>query len=166
MAPTWTTRRATARFYPNFVGELRAKMASDPTGRKYILSGSAECGAVGATTSDATSSLPDSVIAQMDVLSVMFYDNPTTSVGEPGFPALVQQWSQKIAALNPATRFMVGSVGSPAAGFQLSMTPDTIAASVAGVKAMKLPNFAGFSVWDAGYAMDNPGFLEAIKKAL
>jgi chitinase len=149
------------KFYNEFVTEMRSKMSSDSS-KKYLMSAEPVCADVQATDS----SIPDSVLPMLDFVNIQFYNNEGEGIGGDKFQDNIQAWAKKFAAASPSPKLFLGIPGGPGAASSNIQSADEIKKTITSVKNMNLTNFGGVGVWDAGFAMADPAFPEAVKGSL
>ena len=149
------------KFYKEFVTELRSKMDSDPS-KDYLMSAEPMC----AFFNDAESSIPDSVLPMLDFVNVQFYNNEAQGIGGSEFKSAIQSWAGKLAAASPSPKLFLGVPGGKGAASTNIQSADEIKKTITSVKGMNLTGFGGVGVWDAGFAMADDVFPEAVKSSL
>lgn len=112
------------------------------------------------------SSIPDSILSQLDFLNVQFYNNQDQGIGGSDFTATIQGWAKKFASVTPSPKLFLGVPGGTGAASTNIQTSDQIKSTIQSVKTMNITGFGGVGIWDAGYAMANTGFPDAVKTAL
>ena len=141
--------------YEAFARTLRAQFAQDAS-RQYLLTAAPGC-------DPPSKSIPNSVVRQCDYVWAQFYDNPDCAHGSAGFSKAVREWSQVLQG-SPAKLFVGGTAHSGSRGY---MAAGQLAQVARQVRGMGLPNFGGYALWDASYALTDAGDLPAqLKKAL
>lgn len=148
-------------FYKEFVTEMRSKMDSDSS-RKYLMSAEPMCGVV----DDPESSIPDSVLSMLDFVNVQFYNNRDQGIGGKDFEANIKAWAEKFADASPSPKLYLGIPGGEDAAGSNVQSADEIKKTIESVKKMNLPGFGGVGIWDAGFAMADEAFPEAVKSSL
>lgn len=148
-------------FYKEFVTEMRSKMDSDSS-RKYLMSAEPMC----AFFDEAESSIPDSVLPMLDFVNVQFYNNEAQGIGGKDFESTVKSWAKKFADADPSPKLFLGVPGGEGAAGSNIQSADEIKKTIASVKNMNLTGFGGVGVWDAGFAMADEAFPEAVKSSL
>lgn len=148
-------------FYKEFVTELRSKMDSDSS-KDYLMSAEPMC----AFFDDAESSIPDSVLPMLDFVNVQFYNNEAQGIGGDEFKSTIQSWAKKFAAASPSPKLFLGIPGGKGAASTNIQSADEIKKTIESVKNMNITGFGGVGVWDAGFAMADAAFPEAVKSSL
>ncbi|KAG8157221.1 hypothetical protein KVR01_012929 [Diaporthe batatas] len=148
-------------FYKEFVTEMRSKMDSDSS-RKYLMSAEPMCAVVG----DTESSIPDSVLSMLDFVNVQFYNNPDQGIGGKDFETNIKDWAKKFADAKPSPKLYLGVPGGKGAAGSNIQSADEIKKTIESVKNMNLSGFGGVGIWDAGFAMADEAFPEAVKGSL
>ncbi|PSR88696.1 glycoside hydrolase superfamily [Coniella lustricola] len=153
--------------YDTFLSTLSASIKSDSS-HTYYLSAAPEAHTVDA--GDDTS-IPESTMKYFDWLNIQFYNDATNEIGASGFNSSITKWNTLLSGISPSPKLVVGVPGGTGAADASSSKPamqtaDQIKDTVAGIKSLKLSNFGGVAIWDAGYAAKNTGFSAAVKSAL
>lgn len=148
-------------FYKEFVTEMRSKMDSDSS-RKYLMSAEPMCGVV----DDPESSIPDSVLSMLDFVNVQFYNNQDQGIGGKDFETNIKAWAKKFADASPSPKLYLGIPGGEDAAGSNVQSADEIKKTIESVKKMNLTGFGGVGIWDAGFAMADDAFPEAVKSSL
>lgn len=112
------------------------------------------------------SSIPDSILSQLDFVNIQFYNNEQQGIGGSEFTTTIQGWAKKFASVSPSPKLFLGVPGGDGAAGQNIQTPDQIKSTIQSVKNMNITGFGGVGIWDAGYAIKNTGFPDAVKGAL
>lgn len=149
------------KFYEEFVTEVRSKMDSDSS-RTYLISAEPVCGVYKLTDS----SIPDSVLPMIDFVSVQFYNNEDQGIGGGDFNEVIRAWADKFAAASPSPKLFLGIPGGEGAARTNIQSADEIKKTIAAVKDLNITGFGGVGIWDAGFAMVDEAFPEAVKSAL
>ncbi|KAL1868880.1 Chitinase 2 [Diaporthe australafricana] len=148
-------------FYKEFVSEVRSKMDSDSS-RTYLISAEPVCGVF----EETESSIPDSVLPMLDFVNVQFYNNEPQGIGGSDFEDVIKAWADKFAAASPSPKLFLGIPGGEGAARSNIQSAGEIKETIAAVKDMGITGFGGVGIWDAGYAMVDEAFPEAVKSAL
>lgn len=148
-------------FYKEFVTEMRSKMDSDSS-REYLMSAEPMC----AFFDEAESSIPDSVLPMLDFVNVQFYNNEAQGIGGSEFDSAIKAWAKKFAAASPSPKLFLGVPGGEGAASTNIQSADEIKKTITSVKNMNLTGFGGVGIWDAGFAMADEAFPEAVKSSL
>lgn len=148
-------------FYKEFVTEIRSKMDSDSS-KDYFMSAEPMC----AFFDDAESSIPDSVLPMLDFVNVQFYNNEAQGIGGSDFNSAIKAWAKKFAAASPSPQLFLGVPGGEGAASTNIQSADEIKKTITSVKNMNLTGFGGVGIWDAGFAMIDEAFPEAVKSSL
>lgn len=106
-------------------------------------------------------SLPFSVLDQVDMTWVQFYNNPGCGHGSSGFMDSVKDWSAKTKG-----KLYIAGPGSADSAGSGYLDAAAIAKEIAQVQALGLKNFGGYALWDASTAKANGDYGAAVKKAL
>lgn len=148
-------------FYKEFATEMRSKMDSDSS-RKYLMSAEPMC----AFFDQSESSIPDSVLPMLDFVNVQFYNNAPQGIGGKDFDSTIQAWAKKFAEASPSPKLFLGVPGGKGAANDNIQSADEIKKTITSVKNMNLTGFGGVGIWDAGFAMVDEAFPEAVKSSL
>lgn len=151
-------------YYEEFVAKL-VSYFDDDSSNIYYLSADPVCGSVG---DGNKTSIPESIMHQIDFLNIQFYNNDKQEIGSDGFEDNIKQWDTLLSSMDPSPKLFVGVPGGEGAARDGVDIQDAtqISQTIAGIKDMDLASFGGMMIWDAGYAMNNTGFPEAVKSAL
>lgn len=134
-------------------------MDSDSS-RKYLMSAEPMCGFV----DEPESSIPDSVLSMLDFVSVQFYNNEPQGIGGKDFENNIKAWAKKLADAGP--KLYLGVPGGEGAAGTNVQSADEVKKTIESVKKMNLTGFGGVGIWDAGFAMVDEAFPEAVKSSL
>lgn len=148
-------------FYEEFVTELRNLTASDSS-KDYFISAEPMCGVF----DQPESSIPDSVLHMLDFVNVQFYNNEAQGIGGSNFESTIKSWAEKLAAVSPSPKLFLGIPGGVGAAGTSVQSADEIKKTIESVKSMDLAGFGGVGIWDAGIAMADEAFPEAVKSSL
>ncbi|KAJ0120777.1 endochitinase chi3 [Diaporthe amygdali] len=149
------------KFYQEFVTEMRSKMGTDSS-RTYLMSAEPMC----AFFNDADSSIPDSVLPMLDFVNIQFYNNEAQGIGGKDFNSAIQSWAKKFAAASPSPKLFLGVPGGEGAASTNIQSADEIKDTITSVKNMNITGFGGVGIWDAGFAMKDTAFPDAVKSSL
>lgn len=136
-------------------------MSSNST-KSYYLSADPMC----SFFDQSDSSIPDSILPELDFLNVQFYNNEQQGIGGSDFTSTIQAWAKKFASVSPSPKLFLGIPGATGAASSNIQSADEIKSTIQSVKNMNITGFGGVGIWDAGYAMANTGFPDAVKGAL
>lgn len=148
-------------FYKEFVTELRSKMDADAS-KDYFMTAEPMC----KFFDDAESSIPDSVLPMLDFVNVQFYNNEAQGIGGSQFNSAIKAWAKKLAAASPSPKLFLGIPGGEGAASTNIQSADEIKKTINSVKNMNLTGFGGVGIWDAGFALVDEAFPEAVKSSL
>lgn len=115
---------------------------------------------------DAESSIPDSVLPMLDFVNVQFYNNEAQGIGGSQFNSTIKAWAKKLAAASPSPKLFLGIPGGEGAASTNIQSADEIKKTINSVKNMNLTGFGGVGIWDAGFALVDEAFPEAVKSSL
>lgn len=146
-------------YYVDLVTELRSKMSSDSS-KSYYISADPVCSEY--TSSDA--SIPDDVLPKLDFVNVQFYNNQQQGIGGSAFETTLQGWGKKLTGVSPSPKLFLGIPGGTGAASTNIQSATEIKSTIQSAKSSN--DFGGVMIWDAGYAMANAGFPNAVKSAL
>ncbi|KAI3397667.1 hypothetical protein diail_10538 [Diaporthe ilicicola] len=149
------------KFYKEFVTEIRNKMETDSS-RTYLMSAEPMC----AFFDQSESSIPDSVLPMLDFVNVQFYNNEAQGIGGSDFNKALQGWAKKFAAASPSPKLFLGVPGGEGAASTNIQSADEIKKTITSVKNMNITGFGGVGIWDAGFAMADEAFPDAVKSSL
>ena len=142
--------------YASFASALRSKFSGDAS-KSYYLSAAPQCPL-------PDQSIPVAALQQCDFVWVQFYNNGACNHGAGStFTDSVQQWSKTLAGSNAKLYVAAIASGNQGSGF---IDGPELAKEAAEVKAMGLPNFGGYALWDASLAMQGGGMQTSLKQAL
>ncbi|CRG92663.1 hypothetical protein PISL3812_09727 [Talaromyces islandicus] len=140
--------------YSALASQLRSNFAQDSS-KKYYLTAAPQC-------PYPDQSVPLDVCKQLDYVWVQFYNNGDCNVGQSGFNAAVQNWSDGIGD----AKLFIGALASDADGDNGYVDSDTLVQALEEVEGMDLPNFGGAMLWEAQLAVQNGNYQQAVKSAL
>lgn len=149
------------KFYKEFTTEMRSKMDSDSS-RQYLMSAEPMC----AFFDEPESSIPDSVLPMLDFVNVQFYNNEAQGIGGKDFDSTIKAWAKKFAEASPSPKLFLGIPGGEGAAGSNIQSADEIKETITSVKNMNLTGFGGVGIWDAGFAMADEAFPDAVKSSL
>lgn len=148
-------------YYSDLVTELRSKTDSD-TSKSYYLSADPMC----SFFDQSDSSIPDTILPQLDFVNVQFYNNEQQGIGGSDFTTTIKAWAKKFAAASPSPKLFLGIPSAEGSASTNIQTATEIKATIQSVRNMNLTGFGGVGIWDAGYAMNDTAYPVAVTSAL